>query len=226
MVVNGGSFENSFDFYVVPPSSPQPFFSFDDYLDFSEQSHAVPCNETQSDVLTDQEQASAIPETGHDECDALNDQILPLPSLEPPLLFDYLNPEPEDIIWTQVCQTKYTQDYMGSTGDLSSLDLNVDLDWNNSLVPTDMLYPSSLSMGTASGVGAKTVYPPTQVSEPAISPSTSRSVSEASLRKRSRSNRSSSPEPDRQHKRVMSSNLHQCQWATCLEIFDQAAKLR
>ncbi|PMD25552.1 hypothetical protein NA56DRAFT_438543 [Hyaloscypha hepaticicola] len=115
---------------------------------------------------------------------------------------------------------------MASAGELSSLDLNVDLYWNNPLVPIDTLYPPSVSLETASGVGPKIGYPPTQVSESIASSSMSRSVSEASLRKRSRSSRSSSPAPDRQHKRVMSSNLHQCQWATCLENFDQAAKLR
>jgi hypothetical protein len=210
----------------VSPSSLQPFSSFNDYLDSSEQSHADPCNETQSDVSRDQEQASAIPETSLDEFDAHNDQIPPFLSLETPLLFDYLNPEPEDILWGQVCQLKYTQDYMASTGDFSSLDSNFDLVWDNPLVPTDMLCPPNLSLERASGVGPKIWYPQTQVSESAISPNTSRSVSEASLRKRSRSSRSSSPESDRQHKRVMSSNLHQCQWATCLENFDQAAKLR
>jgi hypothetical protein len=226
LVVNGGSFESSFDFYVVAPSPLQSFLPFDDYLDSSEQSYAVPCNETQFDVLRDQEQASTIPETSHDEFDALNDQIPPFPSLEPPLLFDYLNPEPEDLIWTQVCQAKYTQDYMVSAGDLSSLDLNVDLDWNDPLVPIDALYPSSLSLETASGVGPKIGYPPTQVSESITSSSMSRSVSEALLRKRSRSSRSSSPEFDRQHKRLISSTVHQCQWATCHENFDQAAQLR
>jgi hypothetical protein len=226
LVVNDGSFENSFDFYVVPPSSLQPFSSFDDSLDSSEQSHAVPCNETQSDVLRDEEQASAAPETSYHESDAFNDQIAPFSSLNTPLPIDYLNPKPEDILWGQVCQLKYTQDYMASTGGFSSLDSNVDSDWRNSLLPIDMLCPSNLSLERASGVGPNIWYPPTHVSELAISSSISRSVSEASLRKRSRSSRSSSPEPDRQHKRVMSSNLHQCQWATCLENFDQAAKLR
>ena len=210
----------------MSPSSLQPFSSFDDYLNSSEQSHADPCDETQSDVLRDQEQASAIPETSHDEFDALNDQIPPFPSLEPPLPIDFLNPEPEDILWGQVCQLKYTQDYMASTGDFPSLDSNFNLDWDNPFVPIDMLCPPNLSLERASGVGPKIWYPPTQVSESAISPNTSRSVSEASLRKRSRSSRSSSPEPDRQHKRVMSSKVHQCEWATCLENFDQAAKLR
>ncbi|KAH8742595.1 hypothetical protein BGZ57DRAFT_984025 [Hyaloscypha finlandica] len=154
-----------------------------------------------------------------------------IPTLVPEatLLNNYLNPEPGDFFWTQFCQSLNTQDFTADKGSLFSTGTNLDFSWNNPIDSADnpdILVAEAFSAGPQSHTPRKIETPPTRLSDSVESSEISRSATDSSPRKRSRSSRSSSAEPDRQHERLVSPAAHQCNWATCSETFDQASQLR
>jgi hypothetical protein len=226
LVVNGDSFDPSSEFYVVPSSSPQSSFPFDNYLDFSSLQPATPCKDTQPDILRSQLQASGHSDTRVHESDALNNQI---PSLSGPETFpinDYLNPEPSELIWSILSRSQNNQDDIASTDNLSSTGLSIDFDWNDPLNAADILYPTTFPAEPDNAVAPEMGHPPTRSSDSIELPVMSRSVTSASPRKRSRPSSSSSPESGQSHKRLIPSAVYRCKWALCLETFNQASDLR
>jgi len=226
LVVNDDSFDPSSEFYVVPSSSPQPSFPFDNYLDFSSLQPATPCKDTQPDILRSQLQVSGHTDTRVHGSDALNNQIPSLSSPETFLINDYLNPEPSELVWSSLSQSQDNQDDIASTGGLSSTGLSIDFDWNDPLNTTDILYPTTFPAEPDNVVAPEMEYPPTQSSDSIELSVISRPVTSALPRKRSRSSSSSSPESGQSHKRLIPSAVYRCKWALCLETFNQASDLR
>ncbi|KAN0096192.1 hypothetical protein V8E51_014997 [Hyaloscypha variabilis] len=193
-------------------------FPFDDFVDLSSLSPSISCKETRCDVLESQTQTLVEPDSRNIEFDAPNHQVPAFPSFETTLLFDhqYFNPEPSDLVWTRFCQGLHTQSPMTKAGRVSSIGSN----------DGSKLHPTSHSMGPQLHGLPEIDCWSAELSD-LISPSEmSRSATDASPRKRSRSSRSSSPGPDQPDKRVMSTVAHRCQWDTCSAIFAQAADLR
>lgn len=225
LVVNGDSLDTSSDFYVVP-YSPQRNFSTSDYLDFPDLSSTISCELSQYDVLRSQEQASTDHDTRTIEPIELNNQISSLHTPEDNFLTEYLNPEPGDLVWNLVCPGPNSQDYASTIGNPSSSGLNTEFDWNNPVKPADMLFPITFWTGIHSSALPETEYPPAQLSDSIASSGLYRSIADTSPRKIPRSSRLPSLEPCQPHKRLIPSTEHPCRWATCLEVFDQASKLR
>lgn len=225
MVVNDGSFDDASDFYVVPSCSPHPSFPFDDYLDFSCLPPATACDQTRSDVLRSQEQASADPDTSSPGLDTL-DTRFPSPfSFETSPYTDDFNPEPGDVAWNQLSQVLDNQFGLPSTGNVTLAGFNTSLDWGYPLDSTDVLYPTS-SMWPQYPPLPETESTPTRLVDSCVSSDSSQPPSDASSRKRSWPSHSSSPEPSQPHKRLMSSAAYRCKWNSCSETFDHASTLR
>jgi len=212
-------------FYVVP-YSPHHSLTFSEYLDFPDISSAISCDLSQDSVLRSQEQASADQDTRIIEPVALNNQLPSLHTPEDNLLTEYLNPEPGDLVWNLVCQEPKSQDYTSTIGDPSSSGLTTDFDWNNPIEPADMLFPINFSTGIHSPALPEIEYPPAQLLDSIAPSEIFRSIAATSPRKGSGSSRLSSPEPCQPPERLMPSAEHPCRWATCLEAFNQASKLR
>jgi len=193
-------------------------------LDFSDLSSTISCDLSQNDVLRSQEQASADHNTRTIEPIALNDQISSLYTPEDSLLIDYLNPEPGDLVWNLVCQGPHNQDYASTIGDPSSSGLNTKFDQDTSIKPADLPVPITFSTRIHSPTLPEIEYPQAQLLNSIASSGICQSIADISPEKGSRSSRLSSPQP--RQPRLMPFAKHPCKWATCLEIFDQALKLR
>lgn len=157
---------------------------------------------------------------------ALNNQIPSFHTPDDNLLTEYFNPEPSDLIWNLVYQGPKSQDCTSTIGDPSSSGLNTGFNWSNPIEPAGILFPITFSTGIHSPTLPEIEYPPAQVSNSIASSETCQSIADTSPRKRSISSHSSSTGPCQPHKRLISSTKHRCRWATCLEAFDQASKLR
>jgi hypothetical protein len=195
-------------------------------LDFSDISSTISCDLSQDNVLRSQEQASTDQNTGIIEPVALNNQIPSLHTPEENLLIEYLNPEPGDLLWNLVCQEPKSQDYTSTIGDPSSSESTTDFDWNNPIEPADLLFPTTFSTGIHSPALPEIEYPPAQLLESIAPSEIFRSIADTSPRKGSGSSHFSSPELCQPPERLMPAAVHPCRWATCLEAFNQASKLR